>query len=427
MKTLPVVSFALVMSVGFAAQAQQSEVARLQPIARDGATRVSLGRALRRAGRFDEALRTLGAVRDAANRTAALRETARVRADQGNFRAMEAVCRQLPAGVDRSVCAARAFLVWNRVTPAEREIATATGLAPSDPEVMLVNADARRLASDLPAAERAYRSATEAMTGRDEPWLGLGALHEMMQRPDDALADYRRAVEVDPTDPAAALALGQFLVRRRDNATEGLPLLQRAATERPNWGLAHEVLGEAQLALNNFSDALASFQQAIRLSPTQPGAQVGLGRALIGLSRHAEAEAPLRLAVRQVGNDSRAFMALADVLEHTGRDSEAASTWDQAINSAPSDNRPRMRAAELAHRLHQNAMARAELDGLLGTDATYAPALLLRGDIEAEEGHRNEARQLYNQALAGHDGTVPRADIERRIAELDQPTRARRR
>lgn len=417
----------VILAAAPAVQAQQSAVAGLQANARDGASRVSLGRALRRAGRFDEALRALALVRDPANRPAAVRETARVRADQGNFRAMEAVCRQLPAtSVERHVCTARAFLVWNRVTPAEREIAAAQSMSPNDPELALVLGDARRLGSDLTAAETHYLRATQGLSGRDEPWIGLGTLHEMMQRPDDALTDYRRAVEVDPSDPMAALMLGQFLVRRRNNPTEALPLLQRAVNDRPGWALALESLGEAQLGMNSFTEALASFQQAARISPTQPGAQTGIGRALIGLNRHREAEAPLRLAITQVGNDARAFMALADVLEHTGREPEAATTWDQAIDRAPHEPTPRMRAAELAHRMHQNAMARAELDELLTTDATYAPALLLRGDIEAEDGRRNEARQFYNQAMAGHDGAVARDEIQRRISELDQPVRVRR-
>lgn len=418
------------------ARAQEQELASLRAGVHDGPANLRLGRALRRGGHFDEAVRVLQAgVRDLAVRSDAQWEIARVRFDQGDFRASEAACHALPVGrgpadpvgLRRHVCMARAYLVWSRVALAQREITAAQAITPMDGELQLVVADAARLSSDVTGAETAYQAAMTALPGRDEPYLGLATLHETARRPDDAQRDYQRAVDVDGTDPAAALALGRFLIRRRDDCATALPLLQRAVDGRPAWAEALVALGEAQLAAGHNADALTSYQSAVHLSPTQPGAQTGLGRALVALGRFAEAEPPLREAVRQVGTDAQAFNGIADVLEHTGRESDAMSAWDEAIDRAPGDPYARMRAATLAHRTHQNALARAYLDRILQDDGAYAQALALKGDIAAEEGDRATARMLYTQALAGHGPPIDRAAVQSHMAGLDAPTGPTRR
>ncbi len=163
------------------ASAQESQLASLRAAGRDGANTLRLGRALRRAGHFDEAVRTLQGVHDSALRNDALWEIARVRFDQGVFQAARGACMTFPmprnnpqASFHRHVCMGRAYLVWNRVALAEREVNAARAINPNDPELQLVIADSRRLASDLQGAETAYHSAAQGMPGRDEPLLGLG-------------------------------------------------------------------------------------------------------------------------------------------------------------------------------------------------------------------------------------------------------------
>lgn len=416
------------------ASAQESEVAGLQAGARDPAGALRLGRALRRAGRFDEAVRALTpASRAPATRTEASWEIARVRFDQGNFRASEAACRAFPlsrnatdrANLARRVCMARAYLVWQRVALADREIAAASLIAPGDGELQLVVGDARRLASDVPAAERAYQSAAQALPGRAEPYVGLGALYEIGRRFDDAAAQYRRAVEVDGADPAARLALGRFLLKRQGDAAGALPHLRAAAQGRLHWAEALALLAQAQLDGGAAGEALAAAEEAARLSPTTPGAQVTLGRALVAASRHADAEAPLREAIRQVDTDALAWMTLAGVLEQTGRDPQAMEAWDSAIDRSPSDPTPRMRAAELALRTRQYPLARAQLDRVLQDRPNSGAAQVLRARIAIAEGDRTAARAALDAAERAEGADA--AEVARLRAELDRPVRQPRR
>lgn len=406
--------------------AQESSLAGLRAGASTPAGAIALGRALRRAGHFEEAARVLNGVRDPALRTEARWEAARVRMDQGAYRPAQAACNAIPVGQRRRICLARAYLVWHRVALAERELDAARSMTAGDGELQLATGDARRMAADLPAAESAYREAAQTMPDRPEPLLGLGALAEVAQHLNEAEAAYRRAVAADPLDPQSALALGRFLLRQRGNAAEALPLLRRATTDRPQWPEALTVLGDALVATGDAASARAAFESALRLSPTESGAQAGLGRALLGLQLWAEAEAPFRRAIAQVGTDASAYAGLAEVLEHTQREPEAMQAWDAAIDRAPGDAAIRLRAAELAHRTQQNALARAYVDRVLTDAPRHAPALVLRGIIAAEEGDRNAARAALTAALSG-EGSIDRAAVEQRLRELDQPTRPRRR
>lgn len=428
-----IVSLALSLAPAFCG-AQESALPGLRTAAHDTTWQLRFGRALRRAGHFDEAWRVLqGVTGVAAIRNDVLWELARVRFDQGVFQPARAACMSFPAprgdaaaSLRRHVCLGRAYLLWNRVALAEREIAAARAVAPNDPELLLVIADARRQASDLQGAEEAYRAAEAAMPGHNDAALGLGQLYEMFQRPDPAQQQYARALEIDADDPTAAMMIGRFLLRRRERPADAVPHLRRATENRPAWAEALGLYGDALYQTGAWDDALRALQEAARLSPTQPGVQTNLGRTLIALNRFPDAEAPLRLAIQQVDTDANAHMGLADVLEHTGRDTDAMQTWDAAIDRAPGAITPRLRAAQLAHRTHQAALARAYLDRVLTDDPQLAPALYLRGVIAMEQGERTNARQSLTAALAGH-GEVDREDIQRRIQELDAPPRVRRR
>ncbi len=185
-------------------------------------------------------MRTLQGVRDAALRNDALWEIARVRFDQGVFQAARGACMAFPmprnnpsASFMRHVCMGRAYLVWNRVALAEREIAAARAINPNDGELQLVIADSRRLASDLPGAEAAYHAAATAMPGRDDALLGLGQLYEMFQQLDRAQDHYTQALAAQPDDPAARLAVGRFLLRRRERPADAIPHLRSAVQDRP--------------------------------------------------------------------------------------------------------------------------------------------------------------------------------------------------
>ncbi len=415
-----------VVSAGLTAHAQESELAALRAApATDASAQLRLGRALRRAGHFDEAVRALRVAARGATRAEALFETARVRFDQNDFRAARAVCNTVPAGVMRSVCLARAHLVWQRAALAETEIARARALDPNNAELKLVIADAARTSGHVQEAEAAYRDAAQALPGRSEPHIGLGILLETAGRTDDARASFQRAVEADAHDPVAALYLGKLLKKLRQ-FDAALPLLQRANADRPSWPEALVALGDLLLARNSLDEALTALRRATEINPQQPGAQSALGRVHLRAGRLAEAAEPLRLAIQQVANDADARVAYAELLGRTDQGRESLEEWNRAIDLLPNDPMPRIRAAQQALSMHESTLASAYLERILADHPQHAAALLMRADIAFENNDRRAARDLYQQALNGR-GEFDRAHAQARIQEIDAPPRQRRR
>ena len=64
------------------------------------------------------------------------------------------------------------------------------------------------------------------------------------ERPAEALAAFRRAVDANPDDGAARRNLANALIDNRD-AAQALPHAERAVALRPNDAGAYDVLGRA--------------------------------------------------------------------------------------------------------------------------------------------------------------------------------------
>ncbi len=419
--------FASAVTIGsWTASAQESDLAALRAApATDATAQLRLGRALRRAGHFDEAVRALRVAARGPTRAEALFETARVRFDQNDFRAARSVCNTVPAGAMRSVCLARAHLVWQRAALAVTEINRARALDPNNAELKLVVADAARISGRLQEAEAGYRDAATALPNRAEPHIGLGIIFETAGRLDDARTAFQHAVDADTHDPVAALYLGKLLKKQR-NFDAALPLLQRANSDRPGWAEALVALGDVLLARNALPEALTALQRATEIDPNQPGAQSALGRVHLRAGRLVEAAAPLRAAIQQVANDAEARVAYAELLGRTEQGRESLDEWNRAIDLLPTDPMPRMRAAQQAISMRESTLASAYLERILADNPQHSGALLMRADIAFENNDRRSARQLYQQALAGR-GEFDRAHATARIQEIDAPPRQRRR
>lgn len=117
----------------------------------------------------------------------------------------------------------------------------------------------------------------------------------------EALEEFRRCRELDPSDPGIKLdiaacerTLGDFAEAERDLraiiAEGGLPPHQRA--------FALVELGQVALANRSFDEAVDCFEKALRDSPADRTAHYALGLALERLGRTADANAQIELSTK---------------------------------------------------------------------------------------------------------------------------------
>jgi tetratricopeptide (TPR) repeat protein len=113
-----------------------------------------------------------------------------------------------------------------------------------------------------------------------------------MGRHNDALAETRRALELDPTSLMTNFAMGWALISARQY-DQTIALFQRALEIDPRFAGAPHFIGTANVGRRMFGEAVTEFWKALRLQPDNILFKAQLGFALARVRRTQEAEAIL--------------------------------------------------------------------------------------------------------------------------------------
>ena len=258
---------------------------------------------------------------------------------------------------------------------------TAANRAVNIPEFVNIPADGLEKI-DLPAAEffRIFDHAAElAAKGQDEA----------------AIAEWKKALEVNPDDPMANNNLGTHLLKR-GQLDEAIPHFEKAVSLKPDYADAQNNLGIVLLQKGRAGEAIEHLEKAEEINPRNTQTYYNLGAALYMQGRISEALAEWRAGLHVDPEDLPLL---------------SQSAWVLATNPQASI-RNGSEAVELAARAVKLSGAKdpATLDTLA---AAYAAA-----------GRFPEAVQTARQALAL--ATEPLAnELKGRIAlyESNQPFR----
>jgi uncharacterized membrane protein YgcG/tetratricopeptide (TPR) repeat protein len=182
-------------------------------------------------------------------------------------------------------------------------------------------------------------------------------------RLDEAIAEYKRTLELDPTskvsrgsladlyrasgktDEALALYNEQLAADPKDNAARAgkvISLLELNRTDEANSALEAMLASEPRnlpllagtaywyTAHNNHEKAFELARKAVEIEPRYTWAQIALARAFLGLKRPLDAERALRFA-RQFGKFPTLSYELANVLASMGLYDEAAEVLRESF------------------------------------------------------------------------------------------------
>jgi tetratricopeptide (TPR) repeat protein len=205
-----------------------------------------------------------------------------------------------------------------------------------------------------------------------------------------------RAKKIEPHNPELFATRGILALARHDFAL-ALEFGERALASNPESARYHGIVGDAQIELGRYEEAIASYQKMIDLRPDFSSySRVAYARELYGdpegaiqaMQDAVEAGAPVP------ENKAWAYVQLGNLRFTTGQLEEAAKEYDLAAKTLPDyppalAGQARIAAArgelEDAAALYQQAFDRMPL-------AEYA---ILLGDVYAEMGERQKAAQQY--------------------------------
>jgi len=146
---------------------------------------------------------------------------------------------------------------------------------------------------DWTGAEKEYQRASELNPGyaNAHHWYGEGLLMSM-GRSEEAIAEQKRALALDPVSLSNNRALGDayFFTRQYDQAIEQY---RKTLELDPNYLAARTALGAAYLQKSMDKEALAEFEKALAVSAENTRALSNLGYAYAVIGRGAEARSVL--------------------------------------------------------------------------------------------------------------------------------------
>jgi len=160
-------------------------------------------------------------------------------------------------------------------------------------DVHVAAGDLYRTQEQYADAVTSYDRAIELLTERDNPqWFvhyARAISHERQDNWEEAEADFRRALELNPGHPQVLNYLGYSMVEKGIHFDEALDMIERAVAEQPESGYIVDSLGWALYRLGRYDEAIVHMERAAELMPTDPVINDHLGDVLWAVDRKAEA------------------------------------------------------------------------------------------------------------------------------------------
>jgi tetratricopeptide (TPR) repeat protein len=276
-----------------------------------------------------------------------------------------------------------------------RQFATAPRAAPAAEEFTAVAYNNR--GSTYAALQRYdealgdYRRAIALDPHYATAYANRGNTYSDLQRYDEALRDYRRAIELDPRYAVAYVNRGvaYHALKRYD---EALRDFNQAIQLNPNYALAYSSRGSTYSDLQRYDEALRDHSQAIKLGPNFARAYSNRGANYSDLQRYDEALRDFSRAVELDPGYATAYYNRGVTYSDLQRYDEALGDFSRAIELDPNLAQAYVGHGATFHALQRYDEALRDFRRAIGLDPNLAQAYYNRGSTYA-------ALQRYDEAL----------------------------
>ncbi len=260
----------------------------------------------------------------------------------------------------------------------------------------------------------------------------LGLAQTQQNAPDQAIAAYREALELNPEHIKASLELANVYVMQSE-LDEGMALARGVLDKDPKNTTAMRILGDAYHLQDNDEEALAFYSSAFEIDPGQrdPAYKAGLLsidmgrldlatkvanslskaypkwpggemlRAMISIRKNEldEAEQHIAKALR-LGGDTEALFISGYILSRKGRLETALSDFHRVLGVKPSYVPARLLVADIYLRQNRLEEAQREAKKVLDLDPDNSKAYLVLGTALVSSGKLDEGLEALEKASA---------------------------
>ncbi len=243
-----------------------------------------------------------------------------------------------------------------------------------------------------------FRQALQLQPTLAEAHNNLGNALQTQGQSRLAIKHLREAVRLKPDYPEAWNNLGIILSRRRKLA-EAAQAFQHAIELRPGYAQAHCGYGLTLLDRGNPAEAEATFRRALTLDPGYFTAHLHLAHALANQQKWNEAANCFHTVIQRDANSSTAYTGLSRLLRDQGKLAEAAQLLERAIEIRPQDFEAHNDLGILLGRQGKHEEATRCYEASIRLRPNHPAAYNNLGISHASRGDRAQAIFNYRRAL----------------------------
>ncbi len=237
--------------------------------------------------------------------------------------------------------------------------------------------------------ENVFADLARAIAGRGETYAAMG-------RHEEALADFTRAIELDPSHAAVLRDRGVALGRRDDELAADYT---QVIDIDLNDARAMSSRGQANRAMGRHEEALADFTRAIELEARLAMAMGGRGQAHQAMARHEEALTDNGHAIGADPNLARTIAGRGETNAAMGRNEEALADFTRAIELDPGDAWAIGSRGQAYQAMGRQEEALADYTRAIDLDPNLAWAIAGRGETYQAMGRHEEALADFTRAI----------------------------
>ncbi len=180
--------------------------------------------------------------------------------------------------------------------------------------------------------------------------LNLGNVHRERGRSREAIAEYERALEINPDYPDALSNLAGVYMERGE-IEKVVPLLEKALQFAPNNPELQNNLGTILFQKQRYAEAEQAFMKALKQNPRHLSARFNLGLIKFKKKEYASARRLLG-SVRDLGPAFiLAYYYLALIEMNSGNEGEALDNIERFLSRYPVEDRYKAHAEEILEKL----------------------------------------------------------------------------
>jgi tetratricopeptide (TPR) repeat protein len=275
------------------------------------------------------------------------------------------------------------------------------------------------LANTAPSPEEFFDNLEKAVANIDHASEGERILIQVAQagvdgRGDEQLALLRELVQKYPDDVRAHNALAGQLAFARQDWEAGIAEYRRAVEIDPTFSQAWNNMGYAARAAGRFDEAEQAFRKYIEVLPSEPNPYDSYAEFLMKMGRFDESIVQYRKALEADSTFNASYIGIAHNQMFLGRGNEARATMDEMFAKAPNDGvRTNALLWKVAAWLHEGNQARAmevfaerraiserksDWTTISGDDGLIGRTLLDLGDVEGAAARFASSVQAIEKA-----------------------------